>query len=436
MRGLTDQLRVQVVSKKGLISGAFIYLFANIFNAAIPFLILPVLTRYLAPSEYGQVAMFQTLIAALSAFVGLNAMSAATRKFYDDIEDDELRKFIGACLQILFVSAFLVFCVLYVLGPFLAPSLGISPFWILMAVLVAAGNFLMQLRLGQWQVRKKPLHFGALQVSMSLMNAVISLYLVVVLAMGPEGRMSGQLVAPLFIGLVGLVLLHRDGLISLEFNKFYIKEALAYGVPLIPHVGGMFLLMAVDRFFVNKYLGLEAAGIYMVAVQLAMAMGICFDAFNKAYVPWLFERLKENDSTQKSLIVKGTYCYFILALCMAFLAFLLGPYAVVFLAGERYSEAGSVLGLLAIGQAFQGMYLMVTNYIFFSKRTGWLSLVTTLSGFFNIAIMLLMIPFLGLYGAASAFAISMCVRFFITWFVAHKSHPMPWMNIFFPKSKC
>ncbi|EIQ9127591.1 polysaccharide biosynthesis protein, partial [Escherichia coli] len=39
-----------------------IYLFSNILNALIPFLLLPILTHNLTPNEYGQVAMFQTLI--------------------------------------------------------------------------------------------------------------------------------------------------------------------------------------------------------------------------------------------------------------------------------------------------------------------------------------------------------------------------------------
>ncbi|MBS9404058.1 oligosaccharide flippase family protein [Halomonas sp. TRM85114] len=433
MMGLIQRVRVPAAARKeGLFSGAFIYLFSNILNAAIPFLILPILTRNLEPSEYGQVAMFQTLIAALTAFVGLNAMNAATRKYYDDINQEELAKYIGACLQILAVSGLLVLGLLYALGPWIAPSLGISTFWVLMAVLVAAGNFVMRLRLGQWQVRKKPLHFGAMQISMSLINALLSIYLVVVISMGPEGRMTGQLVAPLLIGLLGLVLLYRDGLVSLGWHTRYIKDALAFGVPLIPHVGGIFLLTTVDRFFVNKYLGLEAAGVYMVAVQLAMAMGICFDAFNKAYVPWLFERLKRDDPAQKRRIVKGTYGYFVLAAFMALLAFLLGPYVVVWMAGERYAEAGSVLGLLAIGQAFQGMYLMVTNYIFYAKRTGRLSLATIGSGLFNIALMMLLTPIFGLHGAAAAFAIAMGVRFLATWFVSHKSHPMPWFTFHKP----
>lgn len=53
------------------------YLVSNILNAIIPFALLPVLTRYLSPEEYGEVAMFQTLLGAMTAFVGLSMAGAA-----------------------------------------------------------------------------------------------------------------------------------------------------------------------------------------------------------------------------------------------------------------------------------------------------------------------------------------------------------------------
>lgn len=68
----------------GFLRNSTIYLASNIINALVPFLLLPILTRYLTPDEYGQIAMFQTLITALAALTGLNAVGAANRKFYEN----------------------------------------------------------------------------------------------------------------------------------------------------------------------------------------------------------------------------------------------------------------------------------------------------------------------------------------------------------------
>lgn len=51
-----------------LFGNAAIYLGANILNAGIPFLLLPILTRVLTPADYGIVAMFSVVVSILGAF--------------------------------------------------------------------------------------------------------------------------------------------------------------------------------------------------------------------------------------------------------------------------------------------------------------------------------------------------------------------------------
>ena len=56
-----------------------IYLITNILNSAIPFALLPILTRAMSPEEYGQIAIFQTVISAMAAFIGLSVWGCATK---------------------------------------------------------------------------------------------------------------------------------------------------------------------------------------------------------------------------------------------------------------------------------------------------------------------------------------------------------------------
>lgn len=418
-----------MIRNNKLFSGSAIYLLSNVLSAAMPFVLLPILTRYLSPEEYGQVAMFQTLIAALAAFIGVNVHGAAIRKYYDeDITEKGLREYIGACLMILLVSSMVVFWVLFFFKGSLAQWLGLEERWVLWAVVVSVAGFVINLRLGQWQARRAVLQYGALQVSSSLANMLLSLLLVIVLLKGVEGRISAQLWVFLFFAIVSLCLLLKDGLLALSWRPDLLSEAFRFGVPLIPHVAGLFLLNAVDRVVINAELGLEKAGIYMVAVQLAAVMGVFFDAINKAYVPWLFERLGRNVLVEKQQIVLWTYRYFLVVLVAAVLAFVFGRFFVVLIAGEQYAEAGSVVGWLALGQAFHGMYLMVTNYIFYSKKTGLLSVSTISTGILNIGLLVVLVDMFGLVGAGMAYAISLALRFLFTWRVAQIRHPMPWFD--------
>lgn len=431
---LTDGARLTMLSKlrsNALLTGSAVYLASNILFAAIPLALLPVLTRYLTPAEYGEVGMFQTLLGALSAVVGLNVVGAAGRKYYDrHVDRKELREFIGACLQILAASALVVLVLAFFWREPLGTHLGLGEQWVLWAVFVAAATVVVNLRLGQWQVEKKAGRYGAMQVSQSVANLLLSIVFVVMLHQGADGRLAAQAWTAGAFLLLALWLLRHDGLLAVTpWNRAHVAEALRFGVPLVPHVAGIFLLSAVDRIVINGQLGLQEVGVYIVAAQLAAGLTMIFDAANKAYVPWLFERLKHDDAGEKRQIVRVTYWSFALCLLPALALWLLGPWIVRILAGPAYAEASAVIGWLALGQAFGGMYLLVANYIFFSKRTGLLSGVSLLSGAVNLALLVCLLQPLGLQGAGIAFAAAMGLRFLLTWRVAHLRHPMPWLRL-------
>lgn len=423
------------IRKNSLLSGSATYLFSNILNAAIPFALLPILTRNLSQTEYGEVAMFQTLLAALSAFTGLSVQGATNRKYFDEgIRKQELKQFIGSSLQVLAISSLLVFLVLYLFSDRVSVSLSLDVRWILWAVFVSAAGFIVNIRLGQWLIRKEARSYGALEVSRSLVNMALSIFLVVILFQGAEGRIVAQVYTAAIFALIAAYLLWKDQLLLLfTWRPDYIKEILSFGVPLIPHIGGLFLLNSVDRFVINSELGLAQAGIYMVGVQVSLVMTIVFDAINKAYVPWLYERLCKNEAREKQKIILYTYLYFAVAFLAAAIMFVIGPHLITLVAGPNYSESGKIIGWLALGRAFGGMYLMVAAYTFYSKRTGLFSLATIVSGLLNVILLLLLVRVMGLEGAAIAFAIAMAFRFLLTWWIAQRRHPMPWFSFILEK---
>jgi O-antigen/teichoic acid export membrane protein len=113
-----------------LLRGSATYLLSNLLSAAIPFLLLPVLTRFLAPAQYGPVAIYQTLLTGLVAFIGLTGNGAAAVKYYEnDISATELKYYIGSCFVVLAGTTLLA---ALVAGTFIGPImtwLGLEPRW-------------------------------------------------------------------------------------------------------------------------------------------------------------------------------------------------------------------------------------------------------------------------------------------------------------------
>lgn len=413
-----------------LLKNSTTYLAANILNALVPFLLLPLLTQNLIPAEYGQIAMFLTLISGLSAVTGLNTIGAASRRYYDNEGVTSIAGYNGSCVLILILSSIVILLLGTILNSYLRDILKIPSEWVLYAILISAGNFLIQFRLSQWQIREQALKFGILQVSQSIILFILTVVLLFLFNKGVDSRIDGMIIVTILFAALSVASLYKDKLINLKnANKANTIDALRFGVPLVPHILGIFFLSAIDRIIINDQLGIADAGIYMLGVQLSLGLMVVFDAINKAFIPWLYKILSQNDSIAIERIVRYTYLYFLILILIGVMSFLVGPFAIRLIASEEYNDAGKIIGWLCLGQVFTGMYLTVTNYIFYAKCTGRLSLITIGCGFLNIALMLLLIQPFGIKGVAIAFATSMLLRFLSTWWLASKVCGFSWRLI-------
>ncbi|MDO6823297.1 lipopolysaccharide biosynthesis protein [Marinobacter sp. 1_MG-2023] len=408
-------------------SGSGIYAISTLINSSIPFLLLPILTRHLTPEEYGVVAVFQVWCSLLGVFCGLNTYGAATRKYYDYDEPERyMGDYVAACVAIMIISSIILTVIMLQLVDPLLKILGLPREWLFAGILVGIGNFLVQLRLRQWQVRKEPMKYGQFQISQSAFNAGLSLLLVLTVSLGVDGRLVGITSSMLLFGVLGAILLWRDKLLTLSWKPELIKDALTFSVPLLPHFIGGFLLLTVDRAVISSILGLEAAGHYMVAAQLALALNLLLQSIHKAYVPWLFERLKQDNCEEKKHIIKISYLYFLGLVIIALFAFIFGKPALIFIAGVEYAPAGDVIGWLVLAQTILGMYFVVSSYLIYAKKTQQISKITILSGAINIVLLLTLLEPYGLAGAAWAMCVGTTVQFLATWFLASRAIAMPW----------
>ena len=405
------------------------YTGAILLNGLIPFLLIPVLTRYLTVESYGQIAIFQTFYWAISSFVGITIAGASDRKFFDYAPQQELANFIGACFQVCLFLSMQTFFIIFIFQNQLADALETSSEYIFYAILVAISLSIIQIRLGQWQVRGQAKIFGIFQVLQSTLMVILTMLLIMVFNFDEWGRILSQVLICVIFAMFSIIWLIKDKLLNFfSWHPQHIVDSLKFSIPLIPHAVGIFLISMVDRLFIANEFGIANAGIYMLAAQLALIFSVVPDAVSKAVQPWLFEKLVKDNIKDKQAIVKFTYLWFIVILSFAPFLFLMGPSIVTFVAGPEYENAGQVFGWLALGHLFAGMYVMLNCYIYFSKQTYALSVVTLISGFLNIILLIFFIKSFGIVGAGIAFSISMLLRLVLTWIVAQKMHPMPWLS--------
>lgn len=408
-----------------LLRSSSIYVFGSMLSRSIPFLMLPVLTRYLSPEDYGLVATFTVIIGVTTPFVGINATGAIIRNYYD-LDREELSRYIGNCFLLLILS-FVVVSFIFLLFQNSISSLTkfVSPFLLIIPV-VALGNFLSQTALSMWRVRDKPFSYSLFNIFFLAVNFSISIACVVLLSMNWQGRAVGILASNILFGAVALILLYRSGYVSFSINKSYIRDAVKFGVPLIPHMLGVWSILMVNRIFLNNMVGIHTTGLFAVGAAFASIIYLLQSAFHQAWIPWLYERLKSNDHREKIQIVKITYIYFIVIISSALGLSAVAPWATTLLFGEKFTGSSVFVLWLCLGYAANGMYKMMVGYVLFEKKTHLVAIITVFSGLLSLLFNYFLIKENGAIGAAQAMAFTFFVAFLLTWFIAHRIFPMPW----------
>ena len=408
-----------------LLQNVFIYTLLQVINSAIPFLLMPVLTRYLTPEDYGMISTFNAVFGVISIFVGMSVAGAVGISYFH-LDSEALKRYIGNGFNILLFSTTLVLLVLFSLEPYLVEKLRLPAIWFYIAAIMAWMQMVTAINLSLWRSRQEAKPFALYEVSKTVFNIALSLWLIIGLHYGWEGRVTGIAAATVLFGVLSMVYMFKRDYVEFDFSKNYIKELLHFGIPLIPHQAALWIRFSADVLLITMLLGAGETGLYSVGLQFGMVVGVLSTAFNNAYMPHLYEQLKANDPKAKRAIVKFTYIYFagivFLAMVMATLFVWMVPYYL----GEKFHGASQYIYWLSLAYAFQGMYLMVVNYIFYVKKTYLLSMVTVSTSLFHVALSYIMIIRYGAIGAAYASVASFSLTFVLVWFVSSRVVYMPW----------
>lgn len=396
-------------------------------NRAIPFLLLPVMTRYLAPDEFGTAAVYQVLLSFAIPFIGMSLNNNITRNF-SSMQREEMARMIGLMTGLLGVMTGLGGGVAIAYTAVGGTISGIPGGWFLALPGVAALSMAHEFNLTVLRNREKPLLFGCFEVGSTILNLGVSLILVVGLGFGWQGRAAGVAVAAACFGAVGLVSLRQQRMLSFEFDRRVLRDVLRVSLPLIPHALGSVVIALSDRLFIDGMAGKEAVGLYAVGYTFGMIVNLFVESFNRAWSPWFYREMNAPTEERRQRIVRASYGYFagilVLAVAVSGASRLILPYMV----DPAYQASSEFILWIAIGYGFRGMYTMVFPYLVHTRRTELLGFGMFFTAGVNLLLNYVLIGMNGPIGAAQATLIAWFMLFAVTWFAASSVCPMPWLT--------
>lgn len=407
-----------------LVKSSGVYTITNVLNKAIPFLLLPILTRYLSPEEYGIVAMFAVMVGITTPFTGFNIHGAITRKYYDQ-EEINLPIYVTNCIYILLTTTLIVSIVYFLFRDLIAEYSDIPVKWLWVVVLMSFAQFLARINLSLWIVQVKSFAYGSFQISQTILKFILAIILVVVLGMGWQGQVASQAIAVSAFAILGLIFIFKDGWLSFNFNWNYIKHALKFGTPLIPHTLSVFMINMTDRILITNMVGIDQTGYYVVGYQIGMIVNIIAESFHKAWTPWLFSKLKMNSLAEKKKIIKISYIYILFLILLAIIISILGPLLFGTFISSEFNSSIQFILWISLGYSFNGIYRVFVDYIFYVEKTKILAVITFSVGLLNIGLNYILILIYGALGAAISTTIIYLFKSILVYFISKQLFPMP-----------
>lgn len=410
--------QIQVGRASLFVVGALIPLAAN-------FALLPFLWHKLSPEDYGILAIAEMQAALFGIFWGLSLEAALARSYFEWPVAERPAKVgtlwlanwglvLGFGGVSLVISALLSELVFQRIAFFPLVFLGLS------YAILQRLRLIIQATL---RVMGKPVLF----LAFSLGSVAISVTMVVWLVFGQDRGLLGYLlainVAEAIVALVSMQIMIR--LSKVVFSVATCREALSYSLPLIPAalVGSAATL--IDRFLVERFLGLGGLGIYALCQRFSGLLDSVNDALKMSYAPYAFRMVSEQVAGFREAIAATRIRYYAI---IAFGALLLGMFIsdyVKLTDRADYSAVADYLPWLLLATLFNLSYPYFGSGLLFAKRTDlvWVPMALQTAGIVFFGFML--IPDAGMVGAMATKILAAMLFSISAGYLAHRCFYLP-----------
>jgi O-antigen/teichoic acid export membrane protein len=405
--------RAHSLLKKDIFKDLSVYTVLGFVQKAFPFLLLPVLTRILTPSDYGIIAMFATAKSFFGPFPGLGSVSAVER-YYFDRHEINFPVFISNILLIIFSTTIFFGTLMLLFGHQISIITKIPGSFLWIVIIVTFGITINRINLSLFRVQNKSLSFAALSLLETGLYFLLMLLFVAGLGFNWKADFYSQLIVYSLLIFTGLWLLKKSNLINFKFNSGYLKSALTFGIPMFVHTFGLFFVNMTDKLFITRFIGIDATGIYNIGFKMATILVFFVTAFNNAYVPWLYGKLKVNTRSSFRKAFKSTLYSALFVVFIGGLIFMLMPLIYPILIGEKFASSINVSKIILIGEIFNAFYLLLMSYILFQKATKYIMYITISTSIISVSLNLLLIPHFGIIGAAYVLMAVYFIKFALT----------------------
>jgi len=378
-----------------LFKGTAIYGLGSIANKFLSFFLLPVFTAYLTPSDYGVIAMlgFITFLASPVFLLGFGTSKGVV---YYEKEDNTWKSAVTwSAFLILIGSVALLMISGFLLSDNLSLwllkdtkySLHIKLHLITTSFSIITNPFILRL-----QFEQKAKNYVIASTTGALSIILFNVLFVVVLQYGVFGWVIGSLVGQIFGFFLFLLFVVKEA--PFNIDKTVSIRLLKFGFPMIPSFIFLFAIEHSGKYFFQMFHELDGLGLYNIGANFGNIMLLPVSAFSTAWYPY-FQSYIHKKEEAKPLFGQIFYYYLsgfgFLTVCF----FIFSKPAILLFTQESFHSAFQIVGILALGQFFVGVFNNFLVGVYYAKKVYLISVVQFVSATIVVVLNYLLIPHYG-----------------------------------------
>ena len=388
---------MEISRNKYLFKNTAIFTIGNLATKLITFIFIPIYTNLLTTSEYGALDLVVTICTISVPLITLNIAESVLRFNLDKNSDSSKITKIGIIVLLGgFVVGISVIPICYIFE-------GLSNISILVYLFVVFSAS-SQVFLCDLKGKEKLISYSIGNILCAILVSLFNILFLVVLHMGIQGYLLAYIISYAVITIYSFILGKSYKSILSTFDKKTATQMLRFSIVLIPNSFMWWIMNSSDHVMVTIMISAAANGIYAISYKLPTLISTFAGIFNQA---WQYSAIKEEESEDKDKYTNSVFrCLIgVMMIVGTGMMALIKPFLSIYVSSDFF-EAWQYTPFLIIGCVFLALGTFVaTSYTVHKDSFGFL-----ISGVFgailNIGLNFLLIPKLGVFGAAFATCVS------------------------------
>ena len=387
------------------------YGFGNLFIRSLSFILLPLYSNLISTEEFGNFALLMSAY-AIGVVLYQFGMQGALNKFFIEEESEEKKKLIFSSI---FNSIILIGIIFTAIFWFTAPQISIIIFdntkysylliLIIITILVETLTFFILFLLKTKELARKAVTYSIIG---GVINLLLNIILVYYYRLGVPGIILSQFIASTILLFLLINIIRYDYIPKIDGAIFRI--ILRFSFPLLLANLLTAGVNVADRFILNHLMGREEVGIYSFSYRIAIVMNVFVASFSTAWNPHSLNLFYSKDYKQAfgKTLTKLVALSCVLLLVVSLFArhlFELNIYNISIF-NPAYKAGVVIIPLVLIGYIFNGISSFYSVYPAISNKTYHFLFADLIAFGSNIILNFVLIPKIGILGAAFATAVS------------------------------